>query len=102
MANVWTDRRYQVHYLPTTWMINISFLHEIKSYTCFSTLQIQMLQCIKQVQSAGGENIMTDGFYVANVLREKNPVAMESNQTGNEISLITHYVMSYRCRCFTV
>ncbi len=61
-----------------------------------------MLHCIKQVVSEGGENIMTDGYYVTNVLREKYPVAMESNQTGNEISLITHYVMSYRCRCYTV
>ena len=34
---------------------------------------MQMLHCIKQVQSEGGENQMTDGFYVAKVLKEKYP-----------------------------
>ncbi len=32
---------------------------------------MQMLHCIKQVQSEGGENQLTDVFYVANVLKEK-------------------------------
>ena len=39
----------------------------------FLTNQMEMLHCIKQVQSEGGENQVADGFYAAKVLKEKYP-----------------------------
>ncbi len=32
-----------------------------------------MLHCVKQVAIKGGENEMVDGFYVANLMKEKHP-----------------------------
>jgi len=38
---------------------------------------MQMLHCIKQVETKGGDNQFTDGFYVANWMKEHHPVEFD-------------------------
>jgi gamma-butyrobetaine dioxygenase len=62
---------------------------------------VNLLHCLVQSKSHGGKNLITDGFYVAELMRRDFPEHFETLSTvcvnwcdlGNEMGKRYHYVL---------